>query len=399
MISWTSCPNASEAIRWFAVQDGTGPWHQVVGSNGVFTFQVDSERAGVAYTSVGDYSSATTHVRFYTAAELQGVVPPCFSRRAPGFGKNVNGTVASAEGSVDAEIALMGVGASASGAFWDGHQPWSFTLSDVGSGDADLLAVSDFSCQADDRCLVATNMIIRRDIDAPAGSTLPVLDFADPRESFQLMRKSLTLRGVASGEVVSIDEVFSTVKTSYMLTLMTRPRMTATGPTIELDYPGVPNDHLAAGDVHRFLILARSTNAFREALVAFHNASDQSATLGPTLPAVAISTTRFNGSVSISAKLAGDGDFNTWFGEFSQATADILVRISRGYARAGDVSLDVPDFGHVPGWSTTWGLQSGIEARWDVSATNLDALTVESVRPFGSLPPYQASSRYGRVTP
>src|SRR5678815_3563628 len=58
-ISWPNCRNPSDEIVWLAVQDGTGPWRQVAASSGMFTFDVDSARAAVAYVSHGTVIPST----------------------------------------------------------------------------------------------------------------------------------------------------------------------------------------------------------------------------------------------------------------------------------------------------------------------------------------------------
>jgi hypothetical protein len=396
-VTWTGCFNGTTTVAWLAVQDGTGPWRQITSANKTFTFHLDSNRAGVAYTTVGvtgvEYSETT--IRFYTAEELAHARPLCIGLFRVG-GKDVRGTVAALGPLEHTEIALARSSATTNGS--GGGGPATFFLANVESAPADLMAVRRVSCQNPSTCAAATGMIIRRGVDPPSGTTLSILDFSDTREAFQLLSRTLTIQGTAAGETMLVGEAFSTPRTPNGVEVMSSTELKAAAPTARVAYYAVPDDRLATGDVHRISVLAMSAVAGHEALVETHSADDLTITLGSPFPPVTLVTALQPGFATVSTEVAQTAGAKAWLAKYTQSGGlYINVRVSAGYARTGKVKLGVPSFAGVPGWSSSWGLRPGTVAYWNIAAINLEAALIESVADV--IPPYQASFRFGSVTP
>jgi hypothetical protein len=394
-IAWSSCSNGFSTVAWLAIQDGTGPWRQITGVNGTFAFQLDSNLAGVAYVRLsGSAEHAETHIRFYTAEELKSIRPLCIGLIRVG-GKEVRGTIATLGPLEYSEIALGGSSAYVSGSGI--ADPAQFTLRDIQSGRADLIAVRGSTCQTRSACGGATGVIIRRNLDPPDGSALPVLDFSDAREAFQLLPKSLTITNLTVGETIRFNEWFATARTSSSVPLMDEMQFTTVSAAARAAYYAVPDDRLSASDVHRLGLSAASANSVRQTLVEIHGSDDASIAMPPLFPPVTIVTARQPGFATVRTDVAQTAGSKTWLAEFDQSNVDIIVRVSAGYARANNVTLNVPSFAGVSGWSSSWGLRPGSVTPWSIFAINLGATLIDNLT--GAPPPYEASSRFGLVTP
>jgi hypothetical protein len=392
-ISWERCV-ASGNVPWLAVQDGAGPWRRVTESGGAFAFHLDSARAGVAFVVLTPPSYVEMHLRYYTARELQSARPLC-APVMPAATKRVTGTVAALGPLEYSDIALAESEGYADG--FSGTAPFPFTLVNVASGAADLLAVKRSICPSPPSCATATAMIIRRNIDTPDLSVLAPLDFSDTHEAFQFVPKTLTVQGLAGGETLEVDEAFRTRTTPLGLE-MSQTKIATTGSTARVPYYGVPDERLVNGDTHELLIFAQSVGSARESIVHVHSVADQSVTLAAALPAVTMTSAHTSAGATIDAAVAASDDFKTWLAEYLQGDVDIVVRVSRGYAGSGTVKPSVPNFTGVVGWLPSWGLRVGVPVNWNLFGVNLDATTIETPASPG-VRAFQGASRDGQLTP
>ena len=391
-VSWNRC---GPSVPWLAVQDGAGPWRRVTESGGTFAFHLDSARAGVAFVVSTPPTYVEMQLRFYTARELQSAHPLC-APVMPAATKRVAGTVAALGALEYSDIALAESEGYADG--FSGVGPFPFTLVNVASGAADLLAMKRSICQLPPSCAAATAMIIRRAIDPPDLSVLAPLDFSDTREAFQFVPKTLTVQGLASGETLEVDEAFRSLTTPLGLEIMSQTNIAPTGSSARLPYYGVPEERLVNGDTHELLIFAQSVGSARESVVHVHSVADQSVSLAAALPAVTMRSSHTSAGATIDAAVAASDDFKTWFAEYLQGDVDIVVRVSRGYAGSGTVRPSVPNFAGVAGWLPSWGLQAGVPVSWNLFGVNLDVTTIETPVSRG-VPAFQGASRDGQLTP
>jgi hypothetical protein len=392
LASWANCPNALDDIVWLAVQDGTGPWRRIAESGGKFDFEVDSGRAGVAYVVAGYPGSSSTYVRYYGAAELKETQPRCYSEQA--VGKSIHGSVGAMSTGEYADIVLANALGYASR---QGNGPSPFSLERVAEGAADLLAARQGPCGLPANCIGADAVIIRRNVDAPAGSTLPELAF-DSGEAFQLLPRTLTISGVSASDNVSIDEDFITARNAMGLSLMRGNRAIATSSTVTLPFRAVPAAHLEAGDEHRLFLGVSSQSLSREAIIPLADAVDRTVALIAPIGTPTITSSRQTGFATARATLNSADPYQGWYAEFTQLGADIVIRVSAAYNGSGPVTLSVPDLSGATGWQATWGLKAGTTTHWYVSGINLPMTAVEKIR-IDALPEFQASSRSGTITP
>jgi hypothetical protein len=390
-VTWRSCPSPYEAIRWLAVQDGTGPWRRVAEVSGTYTFQVDSGRAGVAYVT-GQFANETT-VRYYTASELQALGPRCYGESASQ--SVLSGFVDGLARSDNVDIALAGSNGFASSD--GGPGPWRYTLSDVRPGVADLLAVRHLGgCANPNLCAAPTGMIMRRGVTVGGGATLPLLNFSAGGDAFPLATRELNVAGLVSGETVSVDEAFVTGTTTQPLALLSLPSVKSLGASFGTAYYGVPDARLIAGDEHRILLVARLAGLTREAMVIKSRIADTTVFMGDALSPVSVTTARSGGVALVTARLLRDAGMKTWLASFNRGNSFYYVRVSAGYLMGSEIVISVPDFSNVAGWQPAWGLQPGGSGTWSVGAANLDVGVLEALT-FGTTPAYQASTRYGPV--
>ncbi|MGI8619580.1 MAG: hypothetical protein ACR2L6_10925, partial [Gemmatimonadaceae bacterium] len=171
-VDFSTCEAASKPI-WFAFQDGTGAWTQILGSADVYRFNVVSAKGGYAWVRASSFGAT---VSLATQAELAlATIVPCGAQSAL---KSVSGTLA---GLGTGDVAYVGIGGGGNA---DDHHggpvtTTSFTLTGIMDGIQDLIAY-----RSNPRA-IGTNerVLIRRDQDIPNNGSLGTIDFA-AAESF-----------------------------------------------------------------------------------------------------------------------------------------------------------------------------------------------------------------------
>jgi len=341
-----------DAPVWVAVQDGSGPWKRVTAANNVYRFDLPSGRGGVAYVTT-ESGNANTMVQYGTAAELTAMgKEQCVSDTR----KSVNGSVAGLGMTDLANISLGGGVATA-----NGGQP-AFTLTNVPGGKRDLIASrTKLNIGGGGVTMEPDRIIIRRDVEAPAGSTLPVLDFGGA-EAFAPEKKVLTVNG-SNGETLLLTELFSTTSTSgALLHVETTPSATATR-----TFYGVPAARQKSGDLHMLIAVAYPAGTMvpgdasqqRTAITMFSTPSDRAVTLGPALIMPALTVL---GPGRYSAKITRQPEYSSfWTASMANRSAGggtgntVTVAATAGYVGAGStIELAVPEVSSVDGWKDSW---------------------------------------------
>jgi hypothetical protein len=390
-ITWRSCTDPSEAIRWFAVQDGTGPWRQVAGVSGTYQFQLNSHSAGVAYVAGGE--SPETVVRYYTTAELAAVGPRCYEVQRPKT--RLTGSVSSLSASEYADIAFGDGYSYASPDFRGGVSTFSLDMETPKT--SDLLAVRQARC-AGSACPMATGMIIRRSLTIPADASLGLLDFSNVAEVFPLVARHLTILGTSTGVGVKVSGSFTTSSTGAAVPLTRISALMPSSSSSVATYYGVPDERLMSGDEHRLFLQSGTNSLLHEGMVILPRAIDTTVSLGVTLSSPAVATARHTGFATASATLPRDTGLEFWVARFEQSSIYVSVYVSAGYRASGDVRLEVPDFSGVQGWTATWGLGAGSKIFWSVSGLNVGPVKFETST-YSTMPSYRGTTRFGSVTP
>jgi hypothetical protein len=399
--TWEFC-TAGDAPLWFAVQDGNGAWARVTPTGTTFRFNVTSGRGGVAFVT-GATSGSTASpglvdgfalsIFYGTQAELnsQGT-----QRCLPGTGKTVNGSVANVDAGQTATVTL-----GPSSATIVGGTGTTFQLTKVPDGVLDLIA-SRSTTNPTTFASVVDKVIIRRGLNQPNGSTIPVLDF-DAAEAFAPVTENITV-GNLNGEVAAVSTLYFTSSGSRAsgagLASATVP---GPGP---YTYYGVPAAKQAAGDLHLVQATAypssQDLTQSRSSALFFKEPTDRTVTLGPALTLPTVSPAATTPYVRFRATGPMQTQYNKAVGAvFTQVTTQfhqVFISASEGYL-AGSFTYDftVPNFTGVSGWDNNWGPVAGTTTQWTVRASGYTGVGVGTPAPAEGVT-FSSAARSGSIT-
>jgi hypothetical protein len=362
--TYAFCPDL--APIWLAVQDGTGPWTRVTpAANNTYTFQITSGRGGVAFVTSASGSTNVT-VLFATSAEISGTGGTNTVACTPPTGKTVNGSVAGLGPSTTAfDVATIVLGPSVASA---SEAAPTFQLKNVPNGVHDLIASrATTTISGTDFTSVVNRIIIRRALDPPDGSTLPVLDF-NGAESFAPATANVTIANLGTDQAFT-SVALSTANGSSAAFSFTTASATATQP-----YYGVPDAQLIAGDIHVLSVIATppgtSPVTSRFASLYFRSVTDRTVTLGPVLGVPTISTVATAPYLRLRAQLPLQAEYGSSGGvSYSQGTGPSTtwsVLMTGAYAGGAAYDLIIPDLSGAAGWNNVWGLLPGVGTSYNV---------------------------------
>lgn len=358
---------ADNAPVWLAVQDGNGPWTRVtpVATN-TYTFQFTSGRGGVAYVTSASGSTDVT-VLYATSAELAGTGGTNTVECTTPAGKTVNGSVAGLGPSTPtvSDFATIVLGPSTASAT---EAMPTFQLTNVPNGPHDLIASrSTFTFSGTDFTSVVNRIIIRRALDPPNGSTLPVLDFGSA-ESFAPATANVTIGNLGTDQALT-STALSTANGSSAAFSFTSASAAATQP-----YYGVPDAQLIAGDIHVLSVIATPTGpsptTSRFASLYFRSVTDRTVTLGSVLGVPTITREAAAPYLRLRAQLPLQAEYNSAGGvSYTQGTSPSTtwsVLMTGAYAGGAAYDLIIPDLSGAAGWNNAWGLVPGVSTEYSV---------------------------------
>jgi len=354
---------ATQMPVWFAYQNvGETGWTRVLPDvDGTFRFSA-TRRVALAYVfqNGADYDAQIVGA---ANTELQAVSEVvCLDESGA---KNLNGSVAGSTGSQLSQITMF-----FSSAYLTSNQS-SFSLTQLADRPLDLIAsrvnVSGVT-QTSDR------VIIRRNQNYVNNASVPVLDF-NAAEAFSPATSAVNVTGIAGGEQTLLYEnFFSQQKTSHVLYFS----QLAGGGSVVV--PTIPAAQTAAGDYHDLFIVANTTDgsSFRGAESYFRNPpSTQNLPMGPAITNAPQFTTlaqtpyvRLRMLQTIGAN-SYNRAVNFEFLQQQQFNAiHWSVIVTEGFYNFNPTAwqVDMPDFSNTPGWSNAWGLQTGANIDWTVTA-------------------------------
>src|SRR5437773_11595992 len=231
---------------WVAFQDGDAAWTQAPptpsGSNKTFRHEFSADRGAIATLSGAGGNITVLSVLYGTPAELvtAGDTNPRDCGPAPA--KTLLGTVAQ----LDAyETAFVSASFNSRVRV---SVDRTFEIKGLTSGPRDLLAARTTRTDGND---VITRLILRRRVDVPHSTTLPVLDFASA-EAFAPAVATASLAGLGAESAVSGTRLL-TDRDELTVSLMTGPTTDVTRP-----YVALPEGRVRAGDLQ---ILAARVSA------------------------------------------------------------------------------------------------------------------------------------------
>lgn len=430
--AWDFCSPADMPL-WFAFQDGSGSWTRVTPTGTRFQFNIASTNGGVAFVSAATEEvtasaapasalraaagmarstrrkwadARSNRFRSPAAATLDGFdLTVFYGTRAelnaegtecpPGGAKTVNGTVANVPILQFATVSLGGVTAEVSG----GQS--AFQLLGVQDGALDLIAArgtpGPFGLSQ-----VIDRLIIRRGLDQPNNSTLPVLDFGSA-ETFVPAQADITVANVGSDLSIVANSYFTANGTAAVLS-------TGVGITPgPLPYYGVPAGRQIAGDLHFAMVLAspfddEEVENARLAGLFFREATDRTVTLGASLSPPTNTVVATAPYVRVRAQGSVPAAYNKivqvgW----DQTTSTVLRLVSVGassayLANATTYDFTIPDFSATAGWDNNWGLRPGVETEWEITALGFTGIGLTFPAPVDGAT-LQGAFRLGTFTP
>jgi len=392
-IAWEFC--GPDSPIWLAVQDGTGPWKRVTASNNVYRFDISSDKGGVAFVRDEGDGRYATMVQFGTADELEALgADQCVSDSR----KSVKGTVAGLGLTDLASINLGGAASSANGA------QASFTLENVPGGKRDLVAGrTKIQIGAGGVSMDLDRLIIRRDIDAAPGSTLPVLDFGGS-EAFAPEKRNVTVTG-GNGHSLIATGMYMTANTpgAALLFAETTPSASAVR-----SFAVVPSSRQRTGDLHMLVVSAypggtldpTGATQVRSVVRMFSGAADQTVALGPDLVMPSLTVL---GPGRFRVKINKQAEYSRYWTATFAGTAsgggtgnNATLTATAGYVGDGaSVSMDIPDFTSTAGWNSIW-FPSG-SLYWQTSASGWEGNSITEPQLDGSV--VRTAMRSGKLNP
>lgn len=365
-LSFATCALALRAT-WVAFQDGTaGAWTRVTGTNDVYQFNITQGKGGVAWVTVG--STTTINVQYFSQAEMTAAVLNFCG--APATGKTVNATVANLPAGAQGRVSFGGGFAAALA-----NGP--LQLTDVLDGSHDLVAYAGqlLGPGATDRVFLA------RGLNPASGGSLGTVDFTGTG-SFVVTPGTITLAGTLGGETYS-QSMFYLTGASCVLSVLYPIGPFAASPFTAY---GIGTANQAATDLHRLTVSAsQGTTDFRILTEDFKNIGNRTLTLPSALGAVTASNaggpykrpmlvTTFPAELNSSAVMTFSDQ--TVVGKFG------LISATAAWLGGLNVSLTLPDFSALAGWSNAWAPATGDQLQWTLSGsgTNLTSACQEGGR-------------------
>jgi len=360
-VTWTFCDETGAPL-WVAIQDGTGPWTQVVGANNTYTFSLSSEKAGVAFVTDNGSGAYSTFLYYASTSELVSFGgSQCTT---PGeITKTVHGSVSGLGLTDQATVTLGGAYANVQGAGAS-----TFTLEGVSQGPQDLIATRViFSLDGGVVTQSVDKFLFRRSLEPADGSTLAVLDFGGA-EAFDPVSRDLTIENLGTDQAGVSLSYFTAHGASAAV-------FTGFGGSGSQTFPAVPGSQQESGDLHILAVTAIPGDAqpdhTRSATSLFKDAADQTLTLGPVLGPVTVSSAATSPYLRPRAQYTVQSEYDgMWFLGFSQDSGNSATFLVTAGYQAGSTDFDraFPDFSGTGGWQNIWGMSAGISTDWVMSA-------------------------------
>ena len=348
---------------WVAFQDGDAAWTQaqptVSGSNKTFRHEFSADRGAIATLSGAGGAITVLSVLYGTPAELvtAGDTNPRDCGPAPA--KTLLGTVAPLDTNETAFVAASfnsRVRVSVDR---------SFELKGLASGPRDLLATRTTRTDGSD---AITRFILRRDIDVPDSTTLPVLDFASA-EAFAPAVATVSLNGLGAEAAASGTRLLTNhdeIAVSLLIgltTAVTRP------------YVALPESQLLASDLQILSasVSAATTGSARSATLYFRTPTDRTLTLGAPLIPPTFSTVATAPALRLRAHFVPQSEYDrSAVVVYQQGTTTfVAISMTAAYAALTETGYDlvVPDLSGALGFDPAWSLHPGATLLWSAGRT------------------------------
>jgi hypothetical protein len=343
---------------WVAFQDGDGAWTHaqpiLSGANTTFRAELSADRGAIAMVS-GSGAFTIVSVLYGSAAELEtaGDTNPrhCF----PAIAQTLLGT---AIGIDSGEVAFV---AASFGSRVRVSVDSTFELKALPSGPRDLLATR--FAQANGSGPI-TRMILRRGIDVPDGTQLPVFDFGSA-EAFAPAVANATLDGLGAESATSGTRLLAN-HDEISVTLATNLTADVTRP-----YFALPEAQLGPGDLQVVTAntTAAATGSARSTTLYFRAPTDRTLTFGALLVQPTFTTVATAPALRLRAHFVPQNDYDraTVISYQQDSTLFVTVMMTAAYAAgsANGYDLVIPDLSGAAGFDPAWTLHQGGRLLWN----------------------------------
>ena len=342
--TWTFCPTAPS---WFAVQNGTGAWTQVVGTGGQFTFQVTADNVGVAWVILNQ-GNPQTNLRFAHKDELDGIGASLCNGT-----KTVNGTVPGLSATNTAFMSLGGSSATVVGAAANPN----FTFSNVRDGAIDLLATrTNLTINGQSVSTTLDRILLQRGLNPASGSSVNV-DFAG---GVTPVTPTVTATGLNGASALTTMIYLTSGTTGVLFT------ETSYSGAASRTFPAVPAAQQQDGDLHGLTLTTQPDGAnnvigaYRSASIYFKDPTNRAVTFGPAIGATTFTTAASAPYLRPRVQYTRQSEYNRlWYVSYQQGDRNVVTQITDDYQGAADIDYTLPDFSSVAGWDNQWGLVAG----------------------------------------
>jgi hypothetical protein len=346
---------APMAPAWVAFRDGDGDWKREAadanGSQTTFRHAFMRDRAAIAsLTKIVDGQFTILRLLYGTPAELETdgdtTASDCV---VVGSGKTLYGNVSGLDASQSAIVAIGPLAVT-------GLAPrfgLGFTVEGVPSGPQNVLAA-----RTTNGSVSAPRIILRRTVDLPNGSLMPILDF-ESSEAFDAVTPTVTIQNLGADDPVNFTQLATPQGSIALATLI--------GARAMQSYVALPSDKLLTGELQRLRVSANDSLT-RTADVYFRLPVDRTVTLGEPTARPSISAIAGDATLRLRAHFGDRSDYDKLTSvAYYQPSTRVIVVVAMTPAFAGltgGYDLDIPDLSAVAGFDASWLPQPGIAITW-----------------------------------
>lgn len=366
-VSFAGCP----FVVWVAYQDGNSAWVRVTGVNDLYRFNITQSRGGVAYVERAAPQSYIT-LLYYSQAELTAAtLNPC-GGAAPPAGKTVYATVANLPIGTQAWVSF-GPSVYEGSGFASTSANGPVQLTDVLDGPQDLVASAIPLAGPTG----SNRVFLARGLNPASGGSLGTIDFAGVG-SFPPTAALITLAGGVGGETYSQAMLYVTGPAGVVSQLYDGPFGGSSFTAF-----GVGAAYQVSTDLHHLGVTASNgPTATRHVGESFHTMAPRTLTLPSALGTVTVSDAggpyqRLMWVTTLPADLTSA---SALYCDQTVTGKCVFVTATATWLGGPNVSLTLPDFSGLVGWSNAWAPATGDHLNWYLYGKGNSPISGEGLR-------------------
>lgn len=364
-VSFSTCPAV-----WVAYQDGDGAWVPVTAVDNLYRFSITQSKGGVAYVQAATGQSYIT-LLYYSQAELTAAtLYPC-GAASPAAGKTVTAMVVNLPIGTQAWVSFGSYWESSGFASTSANGP--VQLNDVLDGPQDLVA----SAVPLAGPTGSNRMFLARGLNPASGGSLGTIDFAGAG-SFTPTAALITLVGGAAGETYSQSMLYVTGPAGVVSQLYDG----AFGGSSFTAF-GVGAAYQVSTDLHNLGVTASmGSTATRYVGESFHTMAPRTMTLPSALGTVTVLDAGgpYLRPMLVTTLPADLNSASAWYCDQTVKGKCVFVKATAAWLGGRDVSLTLPDFSGLAGWSNAWAPPTGDNLNWYLYANGNSPISGDGLR-------------------